>query len=99
VPKDQRVLVGIVRPGEPITISAKLEYGKGRAPEPAGASAVPRTAGLTVRSAEAVPDGQYLVFNVVLEPRADLRSGLVYESIELRASGFTTTLHVIGRVP
>lgn len=97
VPKGQRMLIGRVAPGEPIDITASIEFSDGFPPSPAAASISGAPSRYEAELVEATVDGQILEYHIRITPHADAR-GLVNEEIELVASGFEAPLYVIGRI-
>ncbi len=97
-PKDQRVLVGTVRPGEPFEVVTKIEYGRGYPPDPTTATVVSESTLLQAELIEAQVDGQYLQFRIRVSAADNAPPGLLYGALAVGASGFTGSLHVIGAV-
>ena len=97
VPKDQRVLVGNVRNGEPFEVTTKMEYVKDRAPAPTTAAVRSDSPFLRAELAEAQRDGQFLGFRIRVIP-TNAPAGLLYGTLTLSASGFDVQLQIIGRI-
>ncbi|MHC4428551.1 MAG: DUF1573 domain-containing protein [Planctomycetota bacterium] len=97
VSKQHRVLVGEVRNGRPVEISASIEYHRGEPAEPERAGVYDNSEVLDAELLETQADGSFLHYRVRLTPRG-AALGLLYEQVTLYASGFSTQLRVIGRV-
>ncbi len=97
-PKDQRILVGTVRPGEQFEVVTKIEYGGGYPPDPTTATVVSESTLLQAELIEAQVDGQYLQLRIGLSAPDDAPPGLLYGALAVGASGFTASLPVIGSV-
>ena len=98
VPKDQRILVGIVQADEPFEVVTKIEYNGGYPPDPTTATVVSESTLLEAELIEAQVDGQYLQFRIRVTPAATAEPGLLYGSLAVGASGFTGSLHIIAAV-
>ena len=97
-PKDQRVLVGIVRSGETFEVVTKIEYGAGYPPDPTTATVVSESTLLEAELIEAQIDGQYLQFRIRVSATDAAGPGLLYGSLAIGSSGFTGSLQIIGSV-
>jgi hypothetical protein len=98
VPKDQRVLVGRVRRGEPFEVATRIEYGGNNKPQPDTATVSSWSPSLRAELLDVQPDGRELQYRIRLTPGADLSPGLLYVQLAIRASGFDAPLYVIGTV-
>ena len=96
VPKDQRILVGIVQNGQPFEVTTKLEFVPSYPPDPTTAAVASESSFLGAELVEVQRDGQFLQYRVRLTPQA--APGLLYGKLSVFAAGFRTTLHIIGRV-
>jgi hypothetical protein len=97
-PKDLRILVGIVRAGEPFEISTGIECDPGTFPDPASAAVTTASPHLQAELLETQRDGQELDYRIRITPAADVPPGLLYEVIELYAGGYGVPLRIIGRI-
>jgi len=98
VPKDQRILVGIVQPGEAFEVVTKIEYNGGYPPDPTTATVVSESTLFQAELIEAQVDGQYLQFRIRVSAADNAGPGLLYGSLAIGASGFTGSLQIIGAV-
>lgn len=98
VPKDQRILVGTVRPGEAFEVVTKIEYNGGYPPDPTTATVVSESTLFQAELIEAQVDGQYLQFRIRVSAADNAPPGLLYGSLAVGASGFTGSLQIIGSV-
>ncbi len=98
VPKDQRVVLGVVRPDSPVEVTAKIEYAGNISPQ-ANTAAISQTPDqpFDAELIEAVPHGQFLEYRIRITPRVG-EPGLLYGLLTLHASNFTTPLRVIARL-
>jgi hypothetical protein len=98
VPSDQRLLVGLVKPGEAFEVSSAIEYGSAFVPDPSSAVVSSESAQLEAELIEAQVDGQYLRFRIRLTVAEHATQGLLYGQLSVGASDFTARLHIIGRI-
>jgi hypothetical protein len=98
VPSDQRLLVGLVTPGETFEVSSAIEYGSAFVPDPSSAVVSSESAQLEAELIEAQVDGQYLRFRIRLTVAEHATQGLLYGQLSVGASDFTARLHIIGRI-
>jgi hypothetical protein len=97
VPKAQRVLLGRVAPGEPVEVTAKIEYARGHRPAVDTAAVRSDSTRFRAELVEAVEDGQLVEYRIRVTPAPDA-SGFLMESIDLNASGFSSPLYLVGRI-
>ena len=108
VPSDQRVLVGIVRPGEPFEVSTAIEYGSNRdpvtgrvvnfVPDPSSAVVSSESTQVEAELIEAQVDGQHLRYRIRLTVVEHATPGLLYGQLAIGASRFSAPLYIIGRI-
>lgn len=98
VPKDQRLLVGIVRTGEPFEVSTQIEYGKDYPPDPASAVVMSESTMLKAELIEAQAEAQHLSYRIRLTVTDVAPPGLLYGTVAIGASGFSGPMYVVGRV-
>ncbi|MCH8316103.1 MAG: DUF1573 domain-containing protein [Planctomycetes bacterium] len=96
-PKDQRVLIDLVRNGESVEIITKHEYAGNRTPMPQTARVQSLSAILDVELVGIEQKGQLLEFRVRVTPK-NAPLGLLYEHISVGSAGYTVPLRIIGRV-
>jgi hypothetical protein len=97
VPKDQRLILDLLRAGVPTEVTAKVEYNGGFTPDASGASISGPGERFAVELAEAKVDGRLLKFRIRVTPRPG-PPGLIYEEIALHASGHSAPLRLIGKL-
>ena len=96
-PKDQRILIDLVRNGESIEIITKHEYASNRTPQPQTAHVQSLS---TILDAELVGvelKGRLLEYRVRITPK-NAPLGMFYEHISVGSAGITSPLRIIGRV-
>jgi hypothetical protein len=98
VPKDQRLLVGIVRKGEPFEVTTSIEYAKNYPPDPGRAVAASESTLFEAELLETQVEDTHLTFRVRLTVTDAASEGLLYGTLVIGANGFTSPLYVIGRV-
>ena len=96
-PKDQRVLIDLVRNGESVEIITKHEYADNRTPMPQTARVQSLSAILDVELVGIEQKGQLLEFRVRITPK-NAPLGLLYEHINVGSVGYMVPLRIIGRV-
>ena len=96
-PKDQRVLIDLVRNGESVEIITKHEYAGNRTPMPQTARVQNLSAILDVELVGIEQKGQLLEFRVRVTPK-NAPLGLLYEHINVGSVGYMVPLRIIGRV-
>ena len=96
-PKDQRVLIDLVRNGESVEIITKHEYAGNRTPMPQTARVQNLSAILDVELVGIEQKGQLLEFRVRVTPK-NAPLGLLYVHISVGSAGYTVPLRIIGRV-
>ena len=96
-PKDQRVLIDVVRNGESVEIITKHEYAGNRTPMPQTARVQNLSAILDVELVGIEQKGQLLEFRVRVTPK-NAPLGLLYEHINVGSVGYMVPLRIIGRV-
>ncbi len=96
-PKDQRILVDLVRNGESIEIITKHEYARNRTPQPQTARVQNLSAILDVELVGVEQKGRLLEFHVRITPR-NAPLGMLYEHINVGSAGYMVPLRIIGRV-
>lgn len=96
-PKDQRILIDLVRNGEPVEIITKHEYAGNRAPMPQNARVQNLSAILEVELIGVEQKGQLLEFRLRVTPK-NAPLGLLYEHISVGSAGYMVPLRIIGRV-
>lgn len=97
VPKDQRILVGEVRDGDPFEVATKIEFVERYTPDPMTAGVTSDSPFLEAQLLEAQQDDQFLQFRIRITP-VEAKPGLLYGILTLNASGYTAQLRIIGRV-
>jgi hypothetical protein len=97
-PKDQRLLVGRVRRGEAFEIVTRIEYGGRNLPQTETATISSWNPALRAELLDAPAEGRELAYRIRLTPTADLKPGLLYAQLNIKASGFEVPLFVIGTV-
>ena len=98
VPKDQRLLVGIVRKGEPFEVTTSIEYAKNYPPDSASAVVASESTLFDAELLEAQVDQQHLSYRVRLTVTDTSSPGLLYGTLAIGANGYTATLYVVGRI-
>ncbi len=98
VPKDQRLLVGIVRKGEPFEVTTSIEYPKNYLPDPGRAVVASESTQFAAELLEAQVEGSHLSFRVRLTLNDTTAPGLLYGALAIGADGFTAPVYVVGRV-
>ena len=98
VPKDQRLLVGIVRKGEPFEVTTSIEYAKNYPPDSASAVVASESTLFDAELLEAQVDQQHLSYRVRLTVTDTASPGLLYGTLAIGANGYTATLYVVGRI-
>jgi len=98
VPKDQRLLVGIVRKGEPFEVSTTIEYPENFAPDVSRAVVASESTQFDAELLEAQVDENHIAYRVRLTVRDAAASGLLYGTLAIGADGFTAPLYVVGRI-
>ena len=98
VPKDQRLLVGIVRKGEPLEVTTSIEYAKNYPPDSASAVVASESPLFDAELLEAQVDQQHLSYRVRLTVADTASPGLLYGTLAIGANGYTATLYVVGRI-
>ena len=96
-PKDQRILIDLVRNGESVEIITKHEYARNRTPQPQTAQVQSLSAVLDAELVGVELKGRMLEYRV----RITLKNaplGLLYEKISVGSAGSTMPLRIIGRV-
>ena len=96
-PKDQSVLIDVVRNGESVEIITKHEYAGNRTPMPQTARVQNLSAILDVELVGIEQKGQLLEFRVRVTPK-NAPLGLLYEHINVGSVGYMVPLRIIGRV-
>lgn len=96
-PKDQRVLIDLVRNGESVEIITKHEYAGNRTPMPQTARVQNLSAILDVELVDVEQKGQLLEFRVRITPK-NAPLGLLYEHISVGSVGYMVPLRIIGRI-
>ncbi len=96
-PKDQRILIDLVRNGESVEIITKHEYAGNRTPMPQTARVQNLSAILDVELVGVEQKGQLLEFRVRITPK-NAPLGLLYEHISVGSVGYMVPLRIIGRV-
>ena len=97
-PKDQRLLVGIVRKGEPFEVTTTIEYPKNYARTPGRAVVASESTQFTAELLEAQVEENHLSYRVRLTVNKTVAPGLLYGTLTIGADGFTAPLYVVGRV-
>ncbi len=98
VPKDQRLLVGIVRKGEPFEVTTTIEYPKNYLPDPGRAVVTSESTLFAAELLEAQVEGSHLSYRVRLTVNKSAAPGLLYGTLAIGADGFTAPLYVVGRI-
>ncbi len=98
VSKDQRLLVGIVRKGEPFEVTTSIEYAKNYPPDPDRAVAASESTLFEAELLETQVEDTHLTFRVRLTVTDAASEGLLYGTLVIGANGFTSPLYVVGRV-
>jgi len=98
VPKDQRLLVGIVRKGEPFEVSTTIEYPENFAPDVSRAVVASESTQFDAELLEAQVDENHIAYRVRLTVRDAAAPGLLYGTLAIGADGFTAPLYVVGRI-
>ena len=98
VPKDQRLLVGIVRKGEPFEVTTTIEYAGNYPPDPGSAVVASESPLFDAELLEAQVEDQHLSYRVRLTATKTAPPGLLYGTLAIGANGFTAPLHVVGRI-
>ncbi len=96
-PKDQRILIDLVRNGESVEIITKHEYATNRTPSPQTAQVQSLSAILDAELIGVELKGRMLEYRV----RITLKNaplGMLYEHISVGSAGITSPLRIIGRV-
>lgn len=96
-PKDQRILIDLVRNGESIEIITKHEYSPNRTPQPQTAQVKSLSAILDAELVGVELKGRLLEYRV----RITLKNaplGMLYEHISVGSAGAMVRLRIIGRV-
>lgn len=96
-PKDQRILIDLVRNGESVEIITKHEYARNRTPQPQTAQVKSLSAILDAQLVGVEQKGRLLEFRV----RITLKNaplGMFYEHISVGSAGTTVPLRIIGSV-
>ena len=96
-PKDQRILIDLVRNGESVEIITKHEYAGNRTPTPQTARVQNLSAILDVVLVGVEQKGQLLEFRVRITPK-NAPLGLLYEHISVGSAGYMVPLRIIGAV-
>ena len=96
-PKDQRILIDLVRNGESVEIITKHEYATNRTPMPQTARVQNLSAILEVELVGVEQKGRLLEFRVRITPK-NAPLGLLYEHISVGSAGSMVPLRIIGRV-
>ena len=96
-PKDQRILIDLVRNGESIEIVTKHEYAGNRTPQPQTAQVRSLSAILDAELVGVELKGQLLEYRIRLTLK-NASLGLFYERISVGSAGLTSPLRIIGRV-
>ncbi|MEE8154079.1 MAG: DUF1573 domain-containing protein [Phycisphaerales bacterium] len=96
-PKDQRILIDLVRNGESIEIITKHEYARNRTPMPQTARVHNLSAILDIVLVGVEQKGQLLEFRVRITPK-NAPLGMLYEHISVGSAGSMVPLRIIGRV-
>ncbi len=98
VPKDQRLLVGIVRKGEPFEVTTTIEYAKNYPPDAGSAVVASESPLFDAELLEAQVEENHLSYRVRLTITDTAPPGLLYGTLAIGANGFTAPLYVVGRV-
>ena len=98
VAKDQRILAGAVRRGEPFEVVTEIEYAGDNPPDPSTAFVQTRSKNMTVKLVEAQRDGKLVQMRIRVTPAGTLEPGLFYDTLSLYASGIEAPLRIIARL-
>ena len=98
VPKDQRLLVGIVRKGEPFEVNTTIEYAKNYPPDAGSAVVASESTLFDAELLEAQVEENHLSYRVRLTATDTAPPGLLYGTLVIGANGYTAPLYVVGRV-
>ncbi len=96
-PKDQRILIDLVRNGESVEIITKHEYATNRTPMPQTARVQNLSAILDVELIGVKQKERLLEFRLRITPK-NAPLGLLYEHISVGSAGYMVPLRIIGRV-
>lgn len=98
VAKDQRVLAGEIRAGEPFDVTTKVEYAGNVTPSPDAFFVRTRSQKMEVEVTDAQQDDQFVNLQLHVAPAADAEPGLFYENLTIHDGTLTAPLTVIARV-
>ncbi len=98
VPKDQRLLVGIVRKGQPFEVTTTIEYPKNYLPDPRRAVVASESTMFEAELLEAQVEENHLAYRVRLTLTDTAATGLLYGTLVIGADGHTAPLYIVGRV-
>ncbi len=96
-PKDQRILIDLVRNGESVEIITKHEFNGDRTPTAQTARVQNLSAILDVELVGVEQKGQLLEFRVRITPK-NAPLGMLYEYINVGSGGYMVPLRIIGSV-
>jgi hypothetical protein len=96
-PKDQRILIDLVRNGESVEIITKHEFNGDRTPTAQTARVQNLSAILDVELVGLEQKGQLLEFRVRITPK-NAPLGMLYEHINVGSGGYMVPLRIIGSV-
>ena len=98
MPNEQRLLVGIVRKGEPFEVTTTIEYSKNYPPDAGSAVVASESPLFDAELLEAQVDQNHLSYRVRLTATDSAPPGLLYGTLAIGANGFTAPLIVVGRI-
>ena len=98
MPKDQRLLVGVVRKGEPFEATTKIEYGKNYPPDVNSATVVSESTQLDVELLEAQVEDRHIAYRLRLTVTDVASPGLLYGTVAIGANRFTAPVYIVGRI-
>ncbi len=96
---ESRLLVGLIRTGEPFEVVTRVEYSGQFTPDPATAAVAAGSPNLTARLLDAQRDDQYIQYRIAITPATGVPPGLFYGQIDVYASGHgPVPVVIIGRL-